>query len=799
MIIFEIKRFFYIYLKLFDFNNQTLTRRSLGIALLGLMMGLAAPWVSAETDCQAQRCDANGENCQRVSLMPVAQCETLLAIYQSTQGSDWWQNQGWNTSNEPREFVLVQTANNGQVVALNLFQNNLQGSLPDLSSLTSLTELVVRNNQLTGKIPRLTALTQLEKVSFYENQLCGPIPDLTGLSHLTQLDLSHNQLTGPIPDLSQLKNLQTLGLGGNQLCRDKEADYAGFDSILSHYPLCSDDDVYPPCVKYALLVHHDGNGSGRVIGDGIDCGRDCDEKYDENTVVTLTASPAADSTFAGWSEACSGTELSCQVSLTQYRPVTATFDKRPSYVLTVNKTGSGTGSVTGDGIDCGDECNQEYLEQTDVSLTAVSADDSTFVGWSGACSGTDACQVSMTAAQHVSAAFDLVPVIQEYALTVNKPGNGTGRVIGEGIDCGDDCNQAYIENTEVSLTANSADGSRFAGWSGACSGTDACQVSMTQAQHLIATFDLVPIIHDYLLTVNKLGTGVGSVVGDGIDCGDDCNQTYTENTQVTLVATPAADCYFVSWNGACSGTEPCQLMMSQAQTVTARFNLIPVTQKADLEFVGLKDFYQIGEFVTLDLVEYLQTPIRSELVDLWVAVESPDSSFYYMTELPLQPFSLKPQPYRRDIVSRELVDTEARYHLLYFDVPAGIGGTYSFYAIYNEAGADLSQLLKTQQSNLAYASTDLSNNLNPSSLSVSSTLTMLVGEELELVVDSDTTLDAIRSNCHIKPAGFVQSQSAVSDDGDGVSCYLKAVKPGSVTLTTVDKNGNTLETAIIVR
>lgn len=797
MNIFKVKLFFYIYFNLKKFI--TLTRRSLGIALLGLVMGLLVPGVSAETDCQAQRCDANGENCQRVSLMPVAQCETLLAIYHSTEGPDWWKNQGWNTSNEPREFVLVDTANNGQVVALNLFQNNLQGWLPDLSSLTSLKELVVRNNHLTGKIPRLSALTQLEKVSFYDNQLCGSIPDLTGLSHLKQLDLSNNQLTGPIPDLSPLNNLQTLGLGGNQLCRDKNADYAGFESIISHYPLCSDDDVYPPCVKYAVSVSHDGNGSGSVIGEGIDCGSDCDEKYDENTVVMLTASPAADSTFAGWNGACSGTDLSCQVSLTQYRPVTATFDKVPSYVLMVNKTGSGAGSVTGEGIECGDDCNEEYLDKTEVSLTAVSAADSTFAGWSGACSGTDVCQVSMTAAQNVGAAFDLVPIIHDYALTVNQSGSGTGRVIGEGIDCGDDCNQVYIEMTEVSLTATPAADSTFAGWSGACSGTDACQVIMTAAQNVVATFELVPIVHDYVLTVNKVGTGAGSVVGEGIECGDDCNQTYTENTEVTLVATPAADSYFVSWNGVCTGTEPCQVMMSQAQTVTATFNLIPVSQKVDLEFVGLKDFYQIGEFVTLDLVEHLQTPIRSALIDLWVAAESPDRSFYYMTEFPLQPFSLNPQPYRRGIVSRDLVDTEARYHLLYFDVPAGVGGTYYFYAIYNEAGADLSQLLKTQQSNLAFASTVLSNNLNPSSLSVSSTLTMLVGEELELVVDSDTTLDAIRSNCHIKPVGFVQSQSAVSDDGDGVSCYLKAVKPGNVILTTVDKDGNSLETAIIVR
>ncbi len=34
---------------------------------------------------------------------------------------------------------------------------------------------------------------------------------------------------------------------------------------------------------------------------GINCGNDCIEPYNEGTSVTLTANPAAGSTFAGWS------------------------------------------------------------------------------------------------------------------------------------------------------------------------------------------------------------------------------------------------------------------------------------------------------------------------------------------------------------------------------------------------------------------------------------------------------------------------------------------------------------------
>jgi hypothetical protein len=46
-----------------------------------------------------------------------------------------------------------------------------------------------------------------------------------------------------------------------------------------------------------------GTGSGTVTSSpsGISCGADCSESYASGTSVTLTATPAAGSTFAGWS------------------------------------------------------------------------------------------------------------------------------------------------------------------------------------------------------------------------------------------------------------------------------------------------------------------------------------------------------------------------------------------------------------------------------------------------------------------------------------------------------------------
>ena len=77
---------------------------------------------------------------------------------------------------------------------------------------------------------------------------------------------------------------------------------------------------------FDLAVALDGPGTGTVSSQpsGIACGTDCSESYAANTLVTLSASRAAGSVFAGWSGACSGTG-SCEVLMDAARSVTATF------------------------------------------------------------------------------------------------------------------------------------------------------------------------------------------------------------------------------------------------------------------------------------------------------------------------------------------------------------------------------------------------------------------------------------------------------------------------------------------
>jgi len=84
------------------------------------------------------------------------------------------------------------------------------------------------------------------------------------------------------------------------------------------------------------------------------------------------------------------------------------FTTGAGQTLTVGKSGTGTGSVTinPSGINCGSTCSYAFANNTVVTLTASATSPSTFGGWSGAgCSGTGTCQVTMSAAQSVTATF----------------------------------------------------------------------------------------------------------------------------------------------------------------------------------------------------------------------------------------------------------------------------------------------------------------------------------------------------------------------------------------------------------
>src|SRR6185369_6012637 len=162
-----------------------------------------------------------------------------------------------------------------------------------------------------------------------------------------------------------------------------------------------------PVPIHELSVNTSGDGTVVSSPAGIDCGTDCNESYEGGTEVALTATPADGYDFDSWDGDCTGS-AACVVTMDGDRQVTAIFTPIPFHRLSVTRLGSGTVSSLPAGIDCGADCSEDYQDQTVVTLDAAPADGFTFTGWSGDCSGSGVCIVSMDAARNVTAAFDPV-------------------------------------------------------------------------------------------------------------------------------------------------------------------------------------------------------------------------------------------------------------------------------------------------------------------------------------------------------------------------------------------------------
>lgn len=178
-----------------------------------------------------------------------------------------------------------------------------------------------------------------------------------------------------------------------------------------------------------------------------------------------------------------------------------------------------------------------------------------------------------------------VPVTE---LVVTPDGGGRGTVTSRppGIKCPPDCRQTFFD-VFVTLTPAAAGGSRHAGWEG-CDSLLAgrCRVRMNGTQGVSSRFEEErtnppppptppppppPPPGNFTLSVTKAGTGDGFVQGPGINCGQDCSESYTPGTNVTLVCVPTMgpSCSFSGCDST-SGNQ-CQVTMSANRVVNCTF------------------------------------------------------------------------------------------------------------------------------------------------------------------------------------------------------------------------------------
>jgi hypothetical protein len=173
-----------------------------------------------------------------------------------------------------------------------------------------------------------------------------------------------------------------------------------------------------------------GTGNGTVTGPGITCNvtagslsGDCSEGVVQGTQLTLTAAGSGGSTFAGWGQACTGTGMTCTITVSKATTVAASFTAPPvpKYVVQVvaGSVSTGTGTITGPGITCtvssasqSGDCSEELTQGTQLTLTGTGTGGSTFGGWGQGCSqaGTAAtCTIAVSQATTIEASFAAPP------------------------------------------------------------------------------------------------------------------------------------------------------------------------------------------------------------------------------------------------------------------------------------------------------------------------------------------------------------------------------------------------------
>lgn len=92
-------------------------------------------------------------------------------------------------------------------------------------------------------------------------------------------------------------------------------------------------------------------------------------------------------------------------------------------ILTINKSGNGYGTVSSfpAGINCGNTCSASFSQGSTLNLTATPILNSIFTGWSGTCSGTGTCSVTMDADKTATATFQ---TNNPPTATITNPLNG---------------------------------------------------------------------------------------------------------------------------------------------------------------------------------------------------------------------------------------------------------------------------------------------------------------------------------------------------------------------------------------
>jgi hypothetical protein len=270
-----------------------------------------------------------------------------------------------------------------------------------------------------------------------------------------------------------------------------------------------------------------------------------------STNVDVVADPATDHEFVTWSGDLSTTNTNETITMDGNKSITAEFTE--AFTLTINKTGSGTGTVT----KSPDETTYQSGEV--VEVTANPDTDNEFVTWSGDLTTTNSTEtITMDSDKTITAEF-----VQTYTLTLSTTGGGSGTV-SKSPD-----KSTYDEGEVVDITADADPENEFVTWSGDLSTTNASEtITMDSDKTITGEF-----VKTYSLTLDTDGGGSGTVTKTPDE------DRYRNGQVVEISADPDSDSVFEEWTGTYWSLDATNdVTMDEDETITAVFGHKPLVQ-----------------------------------------------------------------------------------------------------------------------------------------------------------------------------------------------------------------------------
>ena len=160
------------------------------------------------------------------SFTPEQEREVLLDIYTSTNGQQWYERGGWNSSKSHCSWYGITCHNNTYIKTIVLPYNNLNGVLPsNLWKIRNLLSLCMPGNpNLRGHIGHFLSGNMSKLLTFVicASAVAGEIPldivNMTSLQVFIGSPMDGKGFTGHLPeDLGNMTELRFLSLGGNNL------------------------------------------------------------------------------------------------------------------------------------------------------------------------------------------------------------------------------------------------------------------------------------------------------------------------------------------------------------------------------------------------------------------------------------------------------------------------------------------------------------------------------------------------------------------------------------------------------